>query len=149
MSPRWIISSLALSRGRAGLSAIRSAGSSKSKSATRTKRRLAAQIGLHNLGRICRRLAGRDLVDHVHPFHDPADHRVAPIEAPIGCEHDEELAVCTVGTFGASSAHGSTKERYGGELCLEVRQLGASLASTLGIAALSHETRDDPVKGEA
>src|SRR5215472_3720560 len=120
MSPLLTDRSLALSRGRAGLRAIRSAGRSKSKSATRTARRLAPQVGPHNLGRIGRRLAGRDLVDHVHPFHHSSDHRVAAVEAPVWNEHDEELAVRAVGTFGPRRADGSAKEWHGRELGLEV-----------------------------
>src|SRR5437588_7008017 len=105
MSRPRTASSRALSRGRAGLSAIRSGGSSKSNRSTRMARRLAllcggyshiAEISLDDPRRLGRRLARRDLVDGVHAAQHPPEDAVLAVEAGVGHEHDEELAVGAV-----------------------------------------------------
>ena len=53
------------------------------------------------------------------------------------------------GAVGARRRDHSAHVRQGGELGLEVGQLGAALAGALRVAALGHEAGDHAVEGEA
>ena len=84
-------------------------GSSKSKRSTRIAARGAARAAagverrsqttppVDNFGRLGRRFAGRDPVDRVHARNHPAEDGVIIVQARVGHEHDEELAVGAVG----------------------------------------------------
>src|SRR6476469_2569832 len=117
MSAPWTSNSRALSRGRAGRSAIRFGGSSKSKRSTRiglsceersdeaiqtsaldcfaalamTRRGLPAQIRPHNFGRLLRWFARCDGIRGVHAGDHATHHRVIVVELGMRSVHDEEL----------------------------------------------------------
>ena len=82
------------------------------------------------------------------PGDHPAEHRVIAVEARIGREHDEELAVGAVRTVSARAAPTVPRRNGMRELGLQVGQVGAALAGSLGIAALGHEAGDHAVEGQ-
>src|SRR5690242_2253719 len=112
----------------------------------RSDQAMALLGGLEDLHRL-HLVADLDLVDHVHAGGDPAEHGVLAVEEMGGGQRDVELAARRVRGLGAGHRHHAAHVLLLVELVLDgvARATGAV---ALGIAALHHEVRLDPVEGD-
>src|SRR5690606_24968376 len=76
----------------------------------------------------------------------PAEYGIAVVERKARLEHDEELAVRAVRTFGARHRYRTAQVRHVVELGLEVGKPRAALTGGGRIARLRHEAVDHAVE---
>ena len=168
-APGRTTSSRAASRGRAGRSAMRSGGRSKSNRSVRMRlsRRLASACRRHtpqcdqsarpphadrrldDLVRVLHRLAALDLVDVLHAFDHLAPDGVLLVEEARVVEADEELAVGAVRALRARHRGGAAHMRLGVELGRQVRIARAAGAGAVRAAGLRHEAVDHAMEHDA
>ena len=104
-------------------------------------------LGVEDFVRIGRRLAALELIDHIHPANDLADHGVLAVEKRAVGEHDEELAVGRIRIARARHADHAARIGHVGELSLQVGIFRAAGAvAVLAVAGLCHESVDDAME---